>query len=87
MAATHFSLTPPTGNTLPLRVISPVIDKFYLTGILSKREAKQVTIVTPADGPSFFIPPAGKWRWRDDFSSSSIWSGLANPSPPPQIEK
>lgn len=57
MAAMHFYLIPPTGNTLPLNVIYPVIDKCYLTGIFKSRETKQVTIVTPAEGPSFFVAP------------------------------
>lgn len=69
MAATHFSRTPPTASTCPLRVISPVIDRFYLTGIFKRRETKQVTIVTPADGPSFLIPPAGKCKCKDNFSN------------------
>jgi hypothetical protein len=60
MAAMHFSFTPPTGKTLPDRVISPVIERWLLTGNLDKREKRQVTIVTPAEGPSFLIPPAGK---------------------------
>lgn len=60
MAAIHFYRTPPTGSTCPLKVIYPVIDRFYLTGNFNKSETKHVTIVTPADGPSFLIPPAGK---------------------------
>ena len=72
MAAIHFYLTPPTGRTWPLKVISPVIESASLTGTFKSRETKQVTIVTPADGPSFLTPPAGKWRCKDIFSSSSI---------------
>jgi hypothetical protein len=60
MAAMHFYLTPPTGKTLPLKVISPVIERCYLTGILSSKEAMHVTIVTPAEGPSFLVAPSGK---------------------------
>ena len=60
IAAIHFYLIPPTGNTLPLNVISPVIAKFYLGGILKRSEANVVTIVTPADGPSFLVAPSGK---------------------------
>lgn len=60
IAARHFYLTPPTGKTFPLSVIYPVIDKFSLGGIFKKSEARQVTIVTPAEGPSFFIAPSGK---------------------------
>lgn len=60
MAAMHFYLMPPTGKTFPLRVIYPVMAKCSLGGILSKREAIQVTIVTPAEGPSFLVAPSGK---------------------------
>lgn len=60
MAATHFSLMPPTGSTLPLNVIYPVIASLSRTGTFSNREAMQATIVTPADGPSFFVAPSGK---------------------------
>jgi hypothetical protein len=60
IAVIHFYLIPPTDKTCPLKVISPVIDNSYRTGILSKSDNKQVTIATPADGPSFFIPAAGK---------------------------
>lgn len=67
MAAMHFSLIPPTGSTFPLRVISPVIDRFSRTGTFSSREAMQVTIVTPADGPSFFVAPSGKCKCKDIF--------------------
>lgn len=56
----HFSRTPPTGSTFPLNVISPVIDKFYLTGIFKNNESRQVVIVTPAEGPSFLVAPSGK---------------------------
>jgi hypothetical protein len=82
MAATHFYRTPPTGKTFPLKVISPVIERLSRTGIFSNKETRQVTIVTPADGPSFFIPPAGKCRCKVDFSISSIWSVFASASPP-----
>lgn len=65
----HFSLIPPTGRTCPLKVIYPVIDKFSLTGTLSSRDTKQATIVTPADGPSFLTPPAGKCKCKEIFYS------------------
>lgn len=60
MAAIHFYLIPPTGNTLPLKVIYPVIDKFSRTGIFKNKLTKLVAIVTPAEGPSFFVAPYGK---------------------------
>jgi len=56
----HFYLIPPTGRTLPLKVISPVIERFYLTGIFKNKLMKLVTIVTPAEGPSFLVAPSGK---------------------------
>lgn len=61
IAAMHFSLIPPTGRTLPLNVISPVIARFSLTGIFKNKLTKLVTIVTPAEGPSFLVAPSGKW--------------------------
>ena len=62
-AASTFSLMPPTGSTLPDSVISPVIARFGLTGRPDSADASAVTIVTPADGPSFGIAPAGTWMW------------------------
>lgn len=56
----HFYLIPPTGSTLPLNVISPVIERFYRTGIFKNKLTKLVTIVTPAEGPSFLVAPSGK---------------------------
>ena len=67
MAAMHFSLMPPTGRTLPLRVISPVIERFYRTGIFKNKLKKLETIVTPAEGPSFFVAPSGKWMCIEVF--------------------
>jgi hypothetical protein len=46
----------------PDRVISPVIATSPRTGRPEQRDASAVTIVTPADGPSFGIAPAGTWR-------------------------
>lgn len=51
-----------TGSTRPLSVISPVMATSDLTNRPLNREARQVTMVTPADGPSFVTAPAGKWR-------------------------
>ncbi len=61
IAAIHFYRIPPTGSTLPLKVISPVIDKLSRTGSFKNKLTKLVTIVTPADGPSFLVAPSGKW--------------------------
>lgn len=52
---------PPTGKTRPRRVISPVIAVSALTLLLLKRETREVTRVTPAEGPSLGTAPAGKW--------------------------
>jgi hypothetical protein len=71
IAVVHFYLIPPTGSTWPLSVIYPVIDRFYRTGIFNSKETRQATIVTPAEGPSFFIPPAGKCICNEILSSSS----------------
>lgn len=57
----HFYRTPPTGNTFPLKVIYPVMERFSLGGIFKSKETKHVTIVTPAEGPSFLVAPSGKW--------------------------
>ena len=62
-AASTFSLIPPTGSTLPDSVISPVMATSARTGRPDKADASAMTIVTPADGPSFGIAPAGTCRW------------------------
>lgn len=54
------SLTPPTGKTIPRRVISPVIAVSALTLFLLNNETSDVTRVTPAEGPSLGTAPAGK---------------------------
>ena len=61
----HFYLIPPTGNTLPLKVIYPVMARCSLGGILRRREARVVTMVTPAEGPSFLVDPSGKWMCKE----------------------
>ena len=53
------SKIPPTGKTLPLKVISPVIAIFFFTNLLVKRETKDVNIVIPAEGPSLGVAPSG----------------------------
>ena len=63
--AMHFSRTPPMGNTLPVRVISPVIARLLSTGLLSAREMRDVTIVMPAEGPSFGVAPSGMCMCSD----------------------
>ena len=61
LAARIFSLIPPTGSTLPRRVISPVMARLAFTFRWVKAEAKEVAIVIPADGPSLGIAPSGTW--------------------------
>jgi len=58
-AARNFSLMPPTGSTLPLRVISPVMAVSGRTGVSVSRDASTVAMVTPAEGPSLGMAPAG----------------------------
>ena len=81
LAARIFSLIPPTGSTLPRSVISPVIAIFERTLRCVKSEAIDVTIVTPADGPSLGIAPSGTWIWISYFSNNSElmpnWKPLA----------
>ena len=60
-AANIFSLIPPTGNTFPRKVISPVIASSGFTLRCVKAEAKAVSMVTPAEGPSFGVAPSGTW--------------------------
>ncbi len=50
---------PPTGSTSPESVISPVIATSDRTGTPRAADTIAVAIVTPADGPSFGIAPAG----------------------------
>ena len=40
----HFYLTPPTGKTLPLKVIYPVMERFSLGGIFNSNDTKNITI-------------------------------------------
>src|SRR5581483_3046891 len=62
-AARTFSLMPPTGSTRPDRLISPVIARPLPTVWLVSSETRAVAMVTPADGPSFGIAPAGTCTW------------------------
>ena len=61
-ATVSFSFKPPTRNILPDNVISPVIDMFLgiLTPLIKLRS--EVTILIPAEGPSFFSVKLGKLR-------------------------
>ena len=59
LAARIFSRMPPTGRTLPLNVISPVMARAFFTFLPVSDEANEVTMVIPAEGPSFGTAPAG----------------------------
>jgi len=61
LAASTFSLIPPTGNTRPRKLISPVIATSERTNRCNSNDASAATIVTPALGPSFGVAPAGTW--------------------------
>ena len=58
-AASNFSLSPPMPRAFPLKVTSPVIAISFLTGIPVKTETIEVTMPSPADGPSLGIAPSG----------------------------
>ncbi|EJX08454.1 membrane-associated protein [gut metagenome] len=59
LAAKIFSLIPPTGSTLPRRVISPVMAVLARTLRCVRAETIAVTIVIPAEGPSLGVAPSG----------------------------
>ncbi len=58
-AASTFCLSPPIGSTRPWSVTSPVIPTVCRTGRPERSDASAVVIVTPAEGPSLGIAPAG----------------------------
>ena len=62
-AASIFSLRPPIGSTRPRSVISPVIATDLLTATPVSTETMEVTMATPADGPSLGVAPSGTWTW------------------------
>ena len=80
-AARSFSLSPPMGSTLPLRVISPVMATFPFTGMPVSALAMAVAIVMPALGPSLGTAPSGTCRCisfsLNSFSSIPSISALA----------
>src|SRR5205814_10095501 len=61
LAASTFSLIPPTASTRPRRLISPVIATSERTRRCVNSDASATTIVTPALGPSLGVAPAGTW--------------------------
>src|SRR5207244_2371347 len=54
-------LTPPMGKTSPRSVISPVIATSVRTLRPVRADTIAVAMVTPADGPSLGMAPAGTW--------------------------
>ena len=76
LAARIFSLMPPTGSTLPRRVISPVMAMPLRTIFPERAEAMALTIVMPAEGPSLGIAPSGTWMWISCFMISSVVSPM-----------
>jgi hypothetical protein len=59
LAASTFSLMPPTGSTWPVSVISPVMARLGRTRRSVSMESSAAPMVMPADGPSLGIAPAG----------------------------
>ena len=77
-APSTFSLTPPIGRTRPDSVISPVIARFAFAGRRESAETSAAAIVTPADGPSLGMAPAGTWMWTSvSKAAGGIWSASA----------
>ena len=74
-APSTFSLTPPIGNTLPRSVISPVMARSWRAGRRDSADTSAVAIVTPAEGPSFGMAPAGTWMCTS-VSANASSSGM-----------
>ena len=74
LAARTFSFIPPTGRTSPRRVISPVMATSLRTGLPVSKEVRAVNMVTPAEGPSLGMAPAGTWIWMS--LESKKFSGI-----------
>ncbi len=70
-AASSLSLTPPMGSTRPRRVTSPVMATSRRTRRPEATLTIAVTMVTPADGPSLGMAPAGTWTWSAWVSKKS----------------
>ena len=70
-AARILLLRPPIGSTRPRSVISPVIATSLRTGMPVSALTIAVAMVTPADGPSLGMAPAGTWMWSVFFSNVS----------------
>ena len=70
LAASIFSFTPPIGNTLPRRVISPVMANLARTLRWVNTEANEVSMVIPAEGPSLGTAPAGTCICKSHWSNT-----------------
>src|SRR5436853_496070 len=70
-APSTFSLTPPIGNTRPRSVISPVMARSWRAARRDSAETSAVAMVTPAEGPSFGMAPAGTWTWMSVSTNAS----------------
>ncbi len=70
-AARILDLSPPMGSTRPRSVISPVIATSLRTGMPVRALTIAVAMVTPADGPSLGVAPAGTWMCSVCFSKIS----------------
>ncbi len=66
------------GSTRPRSVISPVIATSLRTGRPDIALTSAVAIVTPAEGPSFGIAPAGTWMWTS--IDPSLSAGMSSVS-------
>mgnify|MGYP007043255864 CR=1 FL=1 len=58
-------------RTRPRRVISPVMQMSPRTVFPVSAEMSAVTSVTPAEGPSLGVAPAGTWIWMSVCSAKS----------------
>ncbi len=72
-AARIFSFIPPTGSTLPRSVNSPVMAMRAATLRPVNVDARDVSIVMPAEGPSLGMAPSGTWMCTS-FSSNLLLS-------------
>ena len=71
-AAWSFGKMPPMPRTLPMIVISPVMARSLRTGTPFSAETIRVTMVIPADGPSFGTPIIVAGTATSWFSCQSV---------------
>mmetsp|Transcript_60752 Transcript_60752/g.178205 ORF Transcript_60752/g.178205 Transcript_60752/m.178205 type:complete len:364 (-) Transcript_60752:1541-2632(-) len=77
-AARTLSRMPPTGSTCPRSVTSPVTAVSLRMGRPMSSEATARSTATPAEGPSFGMPPAGKCTWTSSPRKGSRETGAAS---------